>query len=228
MSTIDILSFVRKVPLFHHLTTRDLEALCKAMVPRTFSAGEMIVYEDDDENQTFFIIADGRVHVVVQSSEGKQTILATLKRGDFFGEMAILDGEPRSASVVAAEGCRLFMLYRRNLLDILKKHPQIAAEMLIAMSRRLRRSNRQINTLSLMSVYGRVADVLLRIAADQGERTEAGEVVVTNRPTHQVMADMANTTRETVTRVLSQLQKKGYISIDKKKLVILDEEKLYY
>jgi CRP-like cAMP-binding protein len=79
-----------------------------------------------------------------------------------------------------------------------------------------------------MSVYGRVADVLLQVAADQGSRIDAGMIVIPNRPTHQVLADMANTTRETVSRILSQLQKKGYISIDKKKLVILNEEKLYY
>ncbi|MBD3316370.1 MAG: cyclic nucleotide-binding domain-containing protein [Chitinivibrionales bacterium] len=228
MSDEDILSFARKVPLFHHLTTRDLEAVCKAMVPRSFAVGEAIVHENDDESRTFFIIAEGNVHVVSRSPEGKQTILATLGRGDFFGEMAVLDGEPRSASVVAAEECRLFMLYHRNLLHILNKHPRIAIEMLVAMSRRLRRSNRQINTLSQMSVYGRVADVLLRLAADQGGRTQDGSIVIANRPTQQVIADMANTTRETVSRILSQLQKKGCISIDKKKMVILNEEKLYY
>lgn len=222
-----ILDFVPEVPLFKGLTTREVAAICSAIVPRSFKAGEVVVHEDDDENQTFFIIAEGVVHVAVLSSEGKQTILARMKRGEFFGEMAILDGEPRSASVVAAEDCELLMLYRRPFLDILKKYPTIAIHMLVAMSRRIRRTNRHINTLSLMSVYGRVADFILRLGKEQGERQ--GKVVVINdRPTHQVIADMVGTSRETVSRILSQLQKRQYIAMDRKRLVILDESKLYY
>ncbi len=140
--------------------------------------------------------------------------------------MAILDGEPRSASVISATPCKLLMLYRRAFIDILHKYPRITIEMLIAMSRRLRRANRHMNTLSLMSVYGRVAEVLLTLARDGGQR-EGDIIVVQNRPTHQAIADMAGTSRETVSRVLSQLQKKHYISMDRNRIVILNEEKLY-
>ena len=91
---------------------------------------------------------------------------------------------------------------------------------------RLRKANRHINTLSMMSVYGRVADVLIRLAMDQGRRVN-NMVVIPNRPTHQIIADMAGTSRETVSRILSQLQKKHYIAINGKNLVILDEKKLY-
>jgi CRP/FNR family transcriptional regulator/CRP/FNR family cyclic AMP-dependent transcriptional regulator len=222
----EVEDFASNVPLFKELRRRDREAICEAMIAREFTAGEVIVHEDDDETQTFFIIASGKVHVAVLTSEGKQAILATLNKGDFFGEMAILDGEPRSASVIAATQCRLVMLYRRPFIEILQKFPRITIEMLVAMSRRLRRANRHMNTLSLMSVYGRIAEVLLGIARDSGER-HADMVVIRNRPTHQTIADMAGTSRETVSRVLSQLQKKHYISMDRKKIVILNEEKLY-
>jgi CRP/FNR family transcriptional regulator/CRP/FNR family cyclic AMP-dependent transcriptional regulator len=94
------------------------------------------------------------------------------------------------------------------------------------MSKRLRRANRHINTLSMMSVYGRVAEVLLQIAAEQGQRVNS-MIVIPNRPTHQIIADTAGTSRETVSRILSHLQKKRYIAIDGKKLVILNEKKLY-
>lgn len=223
----EILDFALKVPLFKGLSTREVAAICSAMVPRSFKAGQIVVREDDDENQTFFVIANGTVNIAVLSSEGKQTILTRLKKGEFFGEMAILDGEPRSASVLAAEDCDLLMLYRRSFLDILKKYPTIAVRMLVEMSRRLRRTNRHINTLSLMSVYGRVADLILRLGREQGER-QANVVVINDRPTHQEMADMVGTSRETVSRILSQLQKRQHIAMDRKKLVILDESKLYY
>ncbi|MBD3240179.1 MAG: cyclic nucleotide-binding domain-containing protein [Chitinivibrionales bacterium] len=223
----EILDFALKVPLFKGLSTREVAAICSAMVPRSFKAGQIVVREDDDENQTFFVIASGTVNIAVLSSEGKQTILTRLKKGEFFGEMAILDGEPRSASVLAAEDCDLLMLYRRSFLDILRKYPTIAVRMLVEMSRRLRRTNRHINTLSLMSVYGRVADLILRLGREQGQR-QGNVVVINDRPTHQEMADMVGTSRETVSRVLSQLQKRQHIAMDRKKLVILDESKLYY
>lgn len=222
----DLRTFAANVPLFQGLNSEDYATVCMAMVQRRFSAGETILYEEDDETQTFFIIATGRVNVVVLTSEGKQTILATLRPGDFFGEMAILDGEPRSASVVAAEECELYMLYRRQFLEILNTYPKITVQLLVAMSRRLRRSNRQINTLSLMSVYGRVADVLLRLAKEQGKRVD-DMIVISSPPTHQTLAEMVGTSRETVSRILSQLKKKHCISADRKKLVILNEEKLY-
>jgi len=226
MDTKEIQVFMSKVPLFLGLSVREYEALCESMIQRKFSAQETIVYEDDQESQTFFVIASGKVHVTVSTAEGKQTILATLHKGDFFGEMSIIDGEPRSASVIAAEECELFMLYRRTLLEILKKYPTIATQMLVTMSGRLRRSNKHINTLSMMSVYGRVAEVILQIAKESGIRT-GGLIVVPQPPTHAVIADMAGTSRETVSRVLSQLRKKNYITTDRKKLVILNEKKLY-
>jgi CRP/FNR family transcriptional regulator/CRP/FNR family cyclic AMP-dependent transcriptional regulator len=223
----EMLDFALNVPLFKGLATREAAAICSALVARTFREGEVVVREDDRETQTFFMIAAGSVHVVVLSAEGKQTILARMKKGDYFGEMALLDGEPRSASVVAAEECTLLMLYRRSFLDILRKYPAIAIHMLVEFSRRLRRTNRQINTLSLMSVYGRVADFLVRMGREQGER-QGSHIVINDRPTHQVMADMVGTSRETVSRIMSQLQKRQLVAVDRKKLVILDESKLYY
>lgn len=227
MENEDVLEFATKVPLFKNLDEQEMTAVIQVMVERAFKDGQIILHEDDDESHTFFIIYSGTVHIAVMSPEGKQTILATLRKGDFFGEMAILEGEPRSASVVAAGDCKLLMLYRKPFLDILEKFPKMTIQMLIEMSKRIRRSNRHINTLSLMSVYGRVAEIILQLAKDQGERT-GGVIVIPDRPTHQILADMAGTSRETVSRILSQLQKKQLIAVDRKNLVILDEEKLYY
>jgi CRP/FNR family cyclic AMP-dependent transcriptional regulator len=226
MNITEIEAFTLQVPLFQDLTPIDRKAICKAMVHRRFAAGQHILNEEEPDGRTFFMIASGRVFVEVLTAEGKKTILATLQRGDFFGEMALLDGAPRSASVAAAQECELLMLYRNNFLEILKKYPQISIRLLMTLCKRLRNSNRQINTLSLMSVYGRVADVLLQLAREQGERS-GDMIVIPNRPTHQVIADMAGTSRETVSRILSQLQKKHYITFDRRRLVILDEKKLY-
>ncbi|MBN1601474.1 MAG: Crp/Fnr family transcriptional regulator [Chitinispirillaceae bacterium] len=220
-------SCIEKVPLFSTLSAEEISAIKSVMIAREFEIGEVIVHQEDDSLQTFFIIASGSVQVTVVTQEGKQAILATLRKGEFFGEMGILDGEPRSASVVAAQKCLLLMLYRNPFLDILEKYPKLTIRMLVEMSRRLRHTNRQINTLSMMSVYGRVADVILQLARENGRKI-GHMVVIDNRPTHQDIADMAGTSRETVSRIISQLQKKQFLSIDRKKMVILNEEKLYY
>jgi CRP/FNR family transcriptional regulator/CRP/FNR family cyclic AMP-dependent transcriptional regulator len=217
---------VAGVPMFGGLSSDDVERLCSVMHVRNYSTGDDIVCQDDEDSQTFYTILSGRVHVAVITSEGKQAVLATLKSGDFFGEMSLFDKEPRSASVIAAEACEVAVLYRRDFFDILEHYPKIAIQVIKEMSKRLRHSNRHINTLSMMSVYGRVAEVLLDIAREQGIQ-QNGMTVIPARPTHQVIADMAATSRETVTRILSQLQKKRYIAIHGKSLVILDEKKLY-
>lgn len=227
MTPEELYSCIEKVPLFSTLSAEEISAIKSVMISREFEMGEVIVHEEDESLQTFFIIASGSVQVTVVTPEGKQAILATLKKGEFFGEMGILDGEPRSASVVAAQKCLLLMLYRNPFLDILERFPKLTIRMLVEMSRRLRHTNRQINTLSMMSVYGRVADVILQLARENGRKI-GQMVVIDNRPTHQDIADMAGTSRETVSRILSQLQKKQCLSIDRKKMVILNEEKLYY
>lgn len=219
-------TILANVPLFANLAVDELQAISSIMVTRKYKQ-EQIIVREDDEAHTFFIIVSGTVHVAVLTSEGKQSILATLHKGEFFGEMAVLDGERRSASVIAADECTLIMLYRKSFMEILSQYPRIAIQMLIEMSKRLRRSNRHINSLSLMSVYGRVAEVILQLARDGGQKV-GNMVIIENRPTHQSLAEMAGTSRETVSRVLSQLQKKRYITFDRKKMVILDEEKLYY
>jgi CRP/FNR family transcriptional regulator, cyclic AMP receptor protein len=226
MENDDVLSLASGVPLFVGLSSTELGELCNSMIHKRYKAGEIILHEEDEQGQTFFIILSGIVRVAVMTAEGKNAVLANLKRGDFFGEMTLLDGEPRSASVIAAQECDLFLLYRRTFIDILHRYPEIAIHLLTEMSKRLRRANRHINTLSMMSVYGRVAEVLLQIAAEQGQRVNS-MIVIPNRPTHQIIADTAGTSRETVSRILSQLQKKRYIAIDGKKLVILNEKKLY-
>ena len=222
----DVLFFLSEVPLFQGLSEEQLQPIYDAMVLRHYRSGETIVHQDDSQSQTFYLIVSGTVNVVVLSPEGKQAILATLSSGEFFGEMSILDGEPRSATVVAEHDCEVYLLHRREFVRILESFPQIAIQMLVTLSGRLRRTNRHINTLSIFSVYGRIADVILQIGEEHGSRV--GDCLVINDPpTHQTIAEMAGTSRETVSRVLAQLKQKGCITADRKRLVVLNEKKLF-
>lgn len=221
---------LRGVDLFSALDDAQVATLASMIIEKGFKKGEIILMEDDDTSQSLFIIAKGEVKVVLTAEDGREAILASLKEGDFFGEMSLLDGEPRSATVRAVEDSRLLTIRREDFLSALRKQPDLALTLLGEMSKRLRKSNRQISSLALMRVYGRVAATLLQLMEERGMRTKAKDgrsiIVVKDRPTQQFIADMSGTTRETVSRVLNYFQKKGYIVLDGKDLLILQEEEL--
>ena len=221
---------LKGVDLFSALDDAQLDTLASMIIEKGYKKGEIILMEDDDSSQSLFIIAKGEVKVVLTAGDGREAILASLKEGDFCGEMSLLDGEPRSATVRAVEDSRLLTIRREDFLAAMRKQPDLALTLLGEMSRRLRKSNRQISSLALMRVYGRVAAALLQLMEERGIRTKAKDgrsiIVVKDRPTQQFIADMSGTTRETVSRVLNFFQKKGYIVIDGKDLLILQEEEL--
>jgi len=221
---------LKGVDLFSPLNDTQLESIARMGMEKSYKKGDIILMEDDSVNQSFFLIVTGEVKVVLTAEDGREAILASLKEGDFFGEMSLLDGEPRSATVRAVEESRLFTIRREDFLDALRKQPDLALTLLGQMSRRLRKSNRQISSLALMRVYGRVAATLMQLMEERGMRTKTKDgkniIMVKDRPTQQFMADMSGTTRETVSRVLNYFQKKGYIVLDGKDLLILHEEEL--
>jgi CRP/FNR family transcriptional regulator/CRP/FNR family cyclic AMP-dependent transcriptional regulator len=221
---------LKGVDLFSALDDAQLDTIASMLIEKTYHKGDIILMESDDTNQSLFIIAKGEVKVVLTAEDGREAILASLKEGDFFGEMSLLDGEPRSATVRAVDESRLLTIRREDFLQAMKKQPDLALTLLGEMSRRLRKSNRQISSLALMRVYGRVAATLLQLMEERGMRTKTKDgqsiIVVKDRPTQQFIADMSGTTRETVSRVLNFFQKKGYIVLDGKDLLILQEEEL--
>ncbi len=197
---------------------------------KVYDRDDTILLEDDSSNQSFFLISKGTVKVILTAEDGREAILASLGEGDFFGEMSLLDGEPRSATVRSVGASRLLVIHREDFLKCIRKHPDLALALMIHMSRRLRNSNRQVSSLALMRVCGRVATTLLSIMEERGTRTKTQEgkriVIIHNRPTHQTIADMSGTTRETVTRVFKLLGSKGTISTSGRDLIILEESRL--
>ncbi len=221
---------LKGVDLFSALDDTHLDVIAKMLIEKSYRKSEIILMEEDETSQSLFIISKGEVKVVLTAEDGREAILATLKEGDFFGEMSLIDGEPRSATVRAVEDSHLLTIRREDFLAAVKKQPELALTLLGEMSRRIRKSNRQISSLALMKVYGRVAATLLQLMEERGLRTKTKEgksiIVVRDRPTQQSIAEMSGTTRETVSRVLNYFQKKGYIVLDGKDLLILQEEEL--
>ena len=213
-----------QIPLFADLEPAEIDLLYRLVKTRVYSKGAMILQEDDPGDALFMIVS-GRAKVVHLSEDGREIILDILGQGDFFGEMALLDQEPRSANVTAIEPSELLVLERSAFLGQVVREPKIAIKMLIELSRRLRRADEKIQDLVLLDVYGRVARALLRLARKQGRPLEDG-FIITRRPTHQELADMVGASRETVSRVLADLNRRGVVRSNGRTLIIENGEEM--
>ena len=211
-------NLLSQIPLFADLEPAEIDLLYRLVKSRVYPKAAMILQEDDPGDALFMIVS-GRAKVVHLSEEGREIILDILGQGDFFGEMALLDQEPRSANVIAVEPIELLVLERSAFLDQVEREPKIAIKMLIELSRRLRRADEKIQDLVLLDVYGRVARTLLRLARLQGKPLEDG-FIITRRPTHQELADMVGASRETVSRVLADLTRRGVVRNSGRMLII--------
>ena len=202
-------AFFRKFPLFADLDERELAAIATVAKPRRYAKDDVVFYADES-GDVFCLIREGQVKVTMISPEGKEIILSLLGPGDFFGEMALLDDEPRSATVVATEPLELMTIYRKDFLQLLTENFDIAKKVLAELSRRLRSASSRIESLATMDVYGRLARFFLDLARDQGKMLDNGYVAVT-RPTHQAIANMIGTSRETVSRLIHDLMRQNLL-----------------
>ncbi|HIM73985.1 MAG TPA: Crp/Fnr family transcriptional regulator [Candidatus Marinimicrobia bacterium] len=200
---------LRNVPIFTALSDSDLNRIASKMVSRDYEKGQMILLEEST-GETFFIITSGTVKVTRLSDDGREVILALLGGSDFFGEMSLLDGEGRSANIVANEDAEVMTLSRRDFLECLETYPKIAIALLEELAVRLRKSDQQIESLSLSDSEQRIGITLIRLAEERGT-IKRGDVTVQNLPYQQDIANMAGTSRETVSRTLKLLEDKKLV-----------------
>ena len=212
-------SFLRRVALFDCLGDDELEAVNKLAYRRAFAKGQLIILAEDP-GDTLFVIEKGEVKVNIIHADGKEFILSLLGEGEVFGELSLLDDQPRSANVTAVEDTELAMIRRPDFLRLLTNIPQIAISLLEELASRLRRTDGQVGDLALLNVHNRISKTILHLADSRGVETEEG-MLIRERPTHQQLANMSGTSRETVTRVLKRLEEDGYIISRRRQLVVL-------
>ncbi len=200
---------LRNVPIFTDLSDSDLNRIASKMVSRGYEKGQMILLEEST-GETFFIITSGTVKVTRLSDDGREVILALLGGSDFFGEMSLLDGKGRSANIVANEDAEVMTLSRRDFLECLETYPKIAIALLEELAVRLRKSDQQIESLSLSDSEQRIGITLIRLAEERGT-IKRGDVTVQNLPYQQDIANMAGSSRETVSRTLKLLEDKKLV-----------------
>ena len=216
LSPIEVL---RKVPLFAGLGEGDLTAFAELTRERSYPKGSVIVFEDDP-GDALYLVAAGQVKVVIIAEDGREVILSVLGEGSFFGEMAVIDDEPRSAHVIAMEDSGLLVLRREDFYARLRSSPEVAIALLREISRRLRRADEKIGSLVLLDVNGRVAHLLLRMADDEG-----GDRITRKLP-HHTIAQMIGSSRETVSRTMRNLVERGIIQVTRKEITLRDRRSL--
>jgi len=207
MASPDALASLRVIPLFSRVAQGDLEQIASHLIERRYPRNTTIV-EEGLPGDYMYILRDGRVKVTKLSEDGREKILDFLETGSFVGEMALLERGPRSASVKTLSPVRVLALSRTDFIALLRKSPDLALAVIQELSRRLRSVNEQASSLSFQRVKERTVGLLERLAKDP---SEDGERLVTPSLTHQQIADMVGTSRETVTRVVKDLKESGWL-----------------
>jgi CRP/FNR family cyclic AMP-dependent transcriptional regulator len=205
---------LEKIAIFSGLSQPELEILESHMVKRSYQKNTVIINEGDEAN-SLYIILEGEVKVFLSNEDGREIIINTQGAGEHFGELALLDNAPRSASVMTTMKSNLGVVSKADFSTVLTRHPELALKLIRELTRRVRLLSDSVKTLALMDVYGRVAKTLLSLAEQKD-----GQLVIENRPTQQDIANRIGASREMVARILKDLQTGNYISIDGKRLTI--------
>jgi CRP/FNR family cyclic AMP-dependent transcriptional regulator len=210
--------YFKQVSLFANLPDEDLRALMAVARKRTFRAGE-VIFHREDVGQVLYVLKEGKVNICLMSPEGQAISLVVLGKGDFFGELAILDGLPRSTDAIALERVECYTIQRSDIRNAIMKSPKLAIQVLEILCWRLRKTDDKVEDLVVLDVYGRVAKKLLDLAQEHGVNTEDG-TRIDLRLTQQDLASMVGASRESVNKVLGYFTDKGYISSDKHKITL--------
>jgi CRP/FNR family transcriptional regulator, cyclic AMP receptor protein len=211
--------------LFAGMGEPSLQAIARTLRARRFRRGEVLFHEGDP-GDALFVVASGAVKVVVPSEDGEEAILATLRRGDFLGELALLDGAPRSASAIALEPTEALTLPREQFRALVAGEPAIRDALLAAVAGELRRLTTHVAELHFLDLTGRLAARLARLADEHGERQPNGEIRLDAPLTQSDLAAMIGATRQSVNKLLGEFEADGLLRMERDSIVVPDLARL--
>jgi CRP/FNR family transcriptional regulator, cyclic AMP receptor protein len=217
LSESDVVEILRSAAIFAELPDDALARLAARCVRRTYGRNQFLWYQGDD-GAHLIVVASGLVKVVLSSPQGGEVVLTTLGPGEISGELAVLDGSPRSASVVAAEPTTVLLLTRATVLDMLNRYPSVLDALLRSLGNLIRRITEQAGDFVFLDLGGRVAKLLLHLAEAHG----ASSTVLDLRLTQSDLAAMVGATRPAVNRVLQNLVGRGVIEVDGQRIVLVN------
>jgi CRP/FNR family cyclic AMP-dependent transcriptional regulator len=208
-----LLPMLEDVALFSGLSKEALEEIQRHGAVKSFKKNTIVISQDD-ETDSLYIILSGSVKVYVSGADGREAVLNHQGAGEYFGDLALIDKQPRAASVMTTEPSRFMIISRDDFMRCLSGHPEIALNLIKPLTSRIRMLAQNVSNLALLDVYGRVAHTLLQ------EAKEHNGLLVTDKLTQQDIADMVGASRAMVSRILKDLRAGGYISIEKKRITI--------
>ncbi len=204
-----------KVEIFDGLSQQELEALSASSVVRSYPKNTVIINENDHAD-SLYIIESGRVKVYCSDKNGKEFIMNTLTAEDYFGELALLDDDKRSASVRTMEKSSFCIIYKEDFNQVLEQQPNIAKTLIRNLTRRVRKLTKDVKALALQDVYGRVTNVLTTLSDER----EDGSAIIPEKLTQQDIADRVGASREMVARILKDLTIGEYISFEGRNIIL--------
>ncbi len=223
MSAGDPVELLSRVSLFSELSRAELERISRVAIPRSFPAG-VRVFHEGDHSDACYLVRSGDLRVTREHSDGRAIALATLGPGDIFGELAMLDGQARSASVETLSDAELLALGAADFRRLLAEHSQISVKLIAALTRRLRETNERVSRQSFQTVPSRVAGVLAQLITE--EAVPDGRSGVTIRMTQADLAQLAGTSRESVSRFLATLERAGVVRVGRGRVTVVEPRRL--
>ncbi|MBV8468188.1 MAG: Crp/Fnr family transcriptional regulator [Burkholderiales bacterium] len=212
-----MISTLKQIPLFSGLSDQELEHIEASATAKTYAKGTIII-DEGDAGSSMFLLMQGRVKVFVSDSSGKEYVLAILGPGEYVGELALLDDEPRTASVETEEQSTFLVIVKEDFLTLLREHPPIMFKLLLNLARRSRQLTEAVKNLALKDVYSRVRLLLEDLAVEHD-----GQLMVEEPMTQQAIADRVGSSREMVARIMKELVFGGYVRIENRRMIILQK-----
>ena len=209
--TAQTADFLASVPMFSGLQRDELLKFAELTRERTYPKGSVILFQGDP-GDSLYVLRQGRAKVVLIGEDGREVILGVLEPGAHFGELALIDDQPRSAHVIAMEDSQLLILRREDFRRRVEANPSVAWALLTELSRRLRRADQKIGGLVLLDVPGRISRLLLDLSA------ESSNGMIEKPLTHQTIAQMIGASRETVSRAMKEFQDSGWITVERRRI----------
>lgn len=212
------------VPFFNGLTLEEADGLSKLLVMRRFGTGQ-IVFHHGDPGGLLYIVSKGKVKITHSTADGQEAMLAIVGAGDFFGELALLDDSPRSATAEALEPTETLTLHREDFMRYIQDNPDFALHVLQTMARRIRRLNNQVSDIFFLDLPARLARQLLELADEHGRETADG-ILIQISLTQTDLAEMTGATRVSINKALGRFRRAGWVKVNGRKFTILNRPEL--
>jgi CRP-like cAMP-binding protein len=215
---------LKVVPFFSNLNQNEAIDLANRLVERRFNSGQVIFHMGDPAG-LLYIITNGKVKIAYASNDGQEAVLAILGAGDFFGELALLDDSPRSASAESLELTQTLTLHRDEFLGFIDSNPAFARQVLNVLARRIRHLNDQISDIFFLDLPARLARTILHLADQHGKQTQEG-VVIEISLTQTDLAEMTGATRVSINKALGRFRRSGWVKVEGRTVTVLDSKAL--